>query len=411
MSNQGFSEENFEQRRFILLNNVEVWSDRLVELLRESGVLDTAIELYTAKPIERSDSTELLEFLVHYINIVEEEFSNTRHALIYPEDDEEDTRNFEFKRNVIIKALNKAGAEASVYWNDEDKSKLLELYKNGATDAEIGLAIGRTELAIAGYRRVNDLPKLSQWTDAEKNQLRELFAQGLSDEEIGILLTRPTSGVWQQRMKLRLLREEPTVEWNEDEILELKRLLRIGYTPKEIYEGKFLQRTRDSIQHAINTLELNGEAAYQWTDEEESTFIDLIETNYTEKEIAELLDRPVWQIIQKRISKGFFPEKDTMDEIQLIKFLDSEAKFTSPKISELTGINSNTVGSRITRLRNNPEFKAGPAKWTEEEKEKLWNLYTSGTSAEDLATEFSRTERAIRHIITALRKEKLNQEQ
>ena len=87
-------------------------------------------------------------------------------------------------------------------WTRKDRAKLLRMAKRGATDAEIGKAVGRTGDAVCRYRKYHSIakePVARLWSPQDVRTLKSMSKKGLTDAEIAKKLGRTTRAVTQYR--------------------------------------------------------------------------------------------------------------------------------------------------------------------------------------------------------------------
>jgi hypothetical protein len=94
-------------------------------------------------------------------------------------------------------------------WTFADDQMLMEMWKSGATQKEIGKAIGRTEHSIDARRRMLQLPRRHQgyntpWTDGEIVKLKRMWNSGISSKQIAYQLKKNTNAVKMKALRLGL---------------------------------------------------------------------------------------------------------------------------------------------------------------------------------------------------------------
>lgn len=131
-------------------------------------------------------------------------------------------------------------------WQETEILKLIELKKQGMTDAEVGAKLGRTESAVLTMRHnLKKIPRyaadLSQpsnkpLSDIELEKIESMLSEGRSAHEIATELNRSLPAIYKHQRKIRERNRALEVQWTTDRDLNLIALIRKRLTTHAIAE-------------------------------------------------------------------------------------------------------------------------------------------------------------------------------
>lgn len=326
--------------------------------------------------------------------------------------------------------------------NDEIIDKMVELYKKGDTAAQIGLALGCSELTVArnlktlenwkdireehvqNYNKINQQNgKVTIITQEKKDKMVELYAQGLSANKIAKILncgeTTVARYISKQPNKDELEEAhkanseiKPISKDIEKEIIELYKQGKSSFEIEKLL-GIGSYRISNLLRNNENWAEIEAENLSNRkisiiTQEKIDKMVELYVQGKSTEEIAEII-----KCDQSTVRKHIFSQENKEELIKLhnenIQVRDKkEAIIITPErldkiielyksgksykqISEIIGCNQSTVKRKLVKLDNYEELKIENLKnttkkiVTPKDVEKMVELFRQGENVKNIA--------------------------
>lgn len=150
------------------------------------------------------------------------------------------------------------------HWTQEEISQVKMLYEVGMRICDISMKLNRSESAIT--KKIKELYKPCRridWTDSEIEKLKDLHIKGLSYKDIAKELGKTQRSCQSKAVRIGLKTKDCNVWedkkridfWTDSEIAQLKELVEIGLSAKEISEK--LNRSIKSLFCKMSVLRLH----------------------------------------------------------------------------------------------------------------------------------------------------------
>ncbi len=279
------------------------------------------------------------------------------------------------------------GLRKSVRWTPELEQKVRDLYHAGASDAEIGKAIGISTKAAGAKRFRLGLPSEREgrtrrgvtWTPELKQLVQDMHAAGASDEEIAKATGSTVKGVQTLRSEMGVVRE---IFWTPERDEQLRAMFEAGISEGEMARqmGVSLMGLRSRRQH----LGLLYRPHLFWTPEREEQVVALFHWGKSDEEMAEHFGVTPAAIRAVRGDLDLVREPKRFwtgaRDRQLRELF--EGGLSDQEMADRLGVSLVALRARRQKLRIRRERKVV---WTRERDQALKTMYEQGYSDHQIA--------------------------
>jgi len=92
---------------------------------------------------------------------------------------------------------------AAMKWSEEERRKVIAMFKQGKAKKHIARMLGRTTASIVMMLHREGVVRNRQWTLRQIETARLLYAQGKTDREVGRILGRTKGAIRMQRNSMK----------------------------------------------------------------------------------------------------------------------------------------------------------------------------------------------------------------